>query len=124
MIAMPAASTRAGQQSTVTSLIDQIAGKLKLRPVVPQDPMTSAMYERVTVTRRVFKEQVDFLAAGEADKSLSRVGPHENADTDEVPGTSQSKRARTTLPRMAQDPSDSDTRSKAPRVTSSGRKAA
>lgn len=79
---VPAASERVDQLYTVITLMDQIAQKLELRPVVAHNPMTPAMFDRGTVTRSISRHVVVALAIVEADGSPPRVAPHEDEDTD------------------------------------------
>lgn len=65
----PPASKRIDQRSTVISLMKQVAEELKLRPILPHDLISSAMCERGTVTREIFRQLVHGLAAGGADES-------------------------------------------------------
>lgn len=57
----PVASERVGQLPIVNPLIHQVAEQLKLRPVVPDDPMSPAMCERGTLTRRIFRQLANAL---------------------------------------------------------------
>lgn len=94
---------------------------MELRPILPHNPMSAAIRQRGTVTH-IFTQLVDTLAVGEEDESLSR------ADPDEAPGIAPPKKASMASPRMIQEPSGEDTRSRVlprdilePRCGSAGR---
>lgn len=114
VMATSAASEGIGQPSTLISFIHQVAEESKLHPAVPHDPVSSAMCEIGTITRRIFRQLVKVLSAGEVDESPSWVGQHEDdEDANEVLGTAPPKRAGTASPRMDQEPSGNDTRCQA-----------
>lgn len=100
-------------------LLHYVAEESKLRYVVPHDPMGSAIRQIETVTRTIFRQLIDALAAGEEDESSFRVGPHENVDAGEVPSIAPPKNARTVSPGKAQESSGKTTVPKSSHETSS-----
>lgn len=62
---LPATSERADRWGIVIKLTHLVAEKLKRYPVVSDNPMSLVMYERGKSIRRIFRQLVDVLAAGE-----------------------------------------------------------
>lgn len=94
----PVASERIGRKANVVMLIHHAGKDLRQRHVVPHDPICTAMSEKGTVTRGIFRKLIDTLAVSEEDESLSRV------DMNEASGATPPKRESTAPPSRIQQP--------------------